>query len=78
MKTDTLDQKEVQLLSTFVDDSIAKKSRPDKEKLQDFIKSLGQITGPEVESKEATEILSSTLHIIHEATLFLTDQIKSI
>lgn len=52
--------------------------RPDKEKLQNFIKSLSQITGPEVQSKEALGILEMALSQLKDTIRFVEISIAAI
>jgi hypothetical protein len=50
----------------------------DKDQLNDFVKSLSQITGPELTDPECREILDSALVCIHTITMGIKEGVENI
>ena len=82
--TDASNSEWTRLLDTTCELIILRKGRlepskkTDKEKLQDFIRSLGHITGPELMEKQSEEILKGSLILIHQARRYLIEGIKNL
>lgn len=56
--------------------SLESKNKSDHEKLEDFVKSLGQITGPELKDAEARATLEGALHLIKTARDYVVEQLQ--
>lgn len=59
--------------------SVAKKTIDlqitDKQKLQNFCNSLGQVTGPELKNEKARELLEGCLFLVGQAREFLNEEV---
>lgn len=58
--------------------SLDNSAKSDREKLQDFIKSLGQITGPELKDVEHQHILDGSLDLIRCAREFVIESLEKL
>jgi hypothetical protein len=52
--------------------------RPDEEKLNDFIKSLGNITGPELQTEEGRGILEHAISQIRDTQTFIRESLSAL
>ncbi len=71
--TETLEQ--LKLSVNNLKQSISNITKSDREKLEDFIKSLGNVTGPELREKESQLILEGALHFIRMAREYIQESI---